>query len=52
LQKHLRLEHVALAFTLIAFATTGRAPGLAKVGPRDLPTLERSLARRRTKRPV
>ncbi|CAA9314584.1 MAG: hypothetical protein AVDCRST_MAG90-666 [uncultured Microvirga sp.] len=46
MQKHLRLEHVALAFTLIAFATTGRAPGLAKLGPRDLLQCQTLLARR------
>ncbi len=37
--KRLRLSaHVAL--TLVAFATTGRAPRLVTVGPRDLPTFE------------
>lgn len=40
--KRLRLSlHVAV--TLVAFATTGRAPQVAKLGPRDLAVREERL---------
>ena len=41
--KRLRLSlHVAV--TLVAFATTGRAPRVVPVGPRDLAACEQRLA--------
>ena len=40
MHSRLHLPHIALALTLLAVATTGRAPRLVIVGPRDLPARE------------